>query len=59
MAYGVKKKGRIMTVSGIPPIRVILGAPQNVEIDFGGQPVDMTVHPAGRSANFKLPVVGE
>lgn len=59
MAYGVKKKGRVMEVSGEPPVRVILGAPQNVEINFGGLQVDMSVHPAGRSANFKLPVGSE
>jgi len=59
MAYGVKTKGRVMTVSGVPPVRVILGAPQNVEIDFGGQAVDMNAYEAGRSANFQLPVTGE
>ncbi len=59
MAYGVKTKGRVMEVSGIPPVRIILGAPQAVEIDFGGQRVDMSVYPGGESAKFSLPVVGE
>ncbi len=59
MAIGVKVKGRVMTVSGVPPIRVILGAPQNVEINYAGQDVDMTVFPAGQSANFLLPVESE
>ena len=59
MAYGVKKQGRIMRVSGLPPVRVILGAPQNVEISFAGKDVDMSVHEPGRSANFELSLTGE
>lgn len=59
IAYGVKKKGRIMDVAGIPPISVILGAPQNVEINFGGLEVDMSVYPGGSSAKFELPVGSE
>jgi len=59
MAIGVKVKGRVMEVSGLPPISIILGAPQFVDINFGGQDVDMSVHPAGRSANFQLPLESE
>lgn len=59
IAYGVKKKGRVMEVSGIPPINVVLGAPQNVQINFGGLEVDMSVFPGGRSANFDLPIGSE
>lgn len=59
IAIGVKVKGRVMEVSGIPPIQVILGAPQDVAIDFGGQSIDMSVFEAGRSANFQLPIEGE
>lgn len=59
MAIGVKTKGRVMVVSGIPPVSVILGAPQSVEIDFGGLAVDMSVYPGGESARFTLPVAGE
>ncbi len=59
IAYGVKKKGRVMEVAGSPPINVILGAPQNVKINFGGLEVDMSVFPGGRSANFELPIGSE
>jgi cytoskeleton protein RodZ len=59
IAIGVKAKGRIMEVSGIPPINVILGAPHVVAIDFGGQSVDMTGFDGGRTANFQLPGQGE
>lgn len=59
MAYGVKTKGRVMEVEGIPPVSIILGAPTAVEIDFGGQRVDMSVYPGGESAKFSLPIVSE
>lgn len=59
MAYGVKKQGRVMEVVGIPPVSVILGAPTAVEIDFGGQRIDMSAYPGGESAKFSLPVVSD
>lgn len=59
MAVGVKKKGRVMDVAGLPPVRVILGAPSAVEIDFGGQRIDMSVYPGGESAKFSLPIESE
>jgi len=59
IAIGVKAKGRVMQVSGLPPIQVILGAPQNVEINFGGNDIDMSAYPDGRSAKFTLPVESE
>ncbi|WP_395340861.1 RodZ domain-containing protein [Ningiella sp. W23] len=59
IAVGVKVKGRVMEVSGVPPIAVILGNPQYVEIDFGGQKVDMSGYDGSRSANFQLPIQGE
>lgn len=59
IAIGVKEKGRVMRVSGIPPISIILGAPQVVQIDFGGQSVDMGSYDGSRSANFQLPLQGE
>jgi len=59
MAVGVKKKGRVMDVAGLPPVSVILGAPSAVEIDFGGQRIDMSVFPGGESAKFSLPLESE
>ncbi|MFW8592331.1 RodZ domain-containing protein [Glaciecola sp. 2405UD65-10] len=59
MAVGVKKQGRVMEVAGIAPVSVILGAPNAVEIDFGGQRIDMSVYPGGESAKFSLPVMSE
>lgn len=55
IAYGVKKSGRIMTVSGIPPFEVTLGAPEVVSISYDGVAVDMTRFGAGTTAKFTLP----
>lgn len=54
IAIGVKKKGRLMEISGKAPIHVILCSPENVDIEFGGKDIDMSIYPAGRPANFTL-----
>jgi cytoskeleton protein RodZ len=56
LAVGLKTKGRVMEISGLPPIRVVLGAPQNVAINVGSKDIDMSVYPSGRTANFLLSV---
>jgi cytoskeleton protein RodZ len=56
IAYGVKAKGRVMSVSGIPPFTVTLGAPQVVQISYGGKAVDMSNFKAGNTAKFTLPI---
>lgn len=56
IAYGVKVKGRIMPVSGIPPFEVTLGAPEAVKIRYAGEIIDMSFLPYGRIAKFDLPV---
>lgn len=55
-AIGVKRIGYIMTVSGVPPFEVTLGAPQAVQISMAGEPVNMTRFPGGRTAKFELPL---
>jgi cytoskeleton protein RodZ len=56
IAYGVKVKGRVMPVTGIPPFVVTLGAPEVVNITYAGSPVDMSFIVPGRSAKFELPL---
>ncbi|MGS2721875.1 RodZ domain-containing protein [Paraglaciecola aestuariivivens] len=56
IAYGVKKKGRVMSVTGIPPFTVTLGAPEVVQIQFAGEPLDMSFISPGRIAKFTLPL---
>ena len=55
IAYGVKKAGRVMKVSGVMPFEVTLGAPDVVKISYDGVMVDMSRFPAGKSAKFSLP----
>ncbi|MBT0585736.1 RodZ domain-containing protein [Alteromonas oceanisediminis] len=58
IAYGVKVKGRVMSVSGVAPFEVTLGAPQHVSILYAGEAVDMSGIPAGQTARFTLPMQG-
>lgn len=55
IAYGVKEKGRVMEISGVPPVQVTLGAPQNVRISVNGDAVDISSY-HGRTARFSLPL---
>jgi cytoskeleton protein RodZ len=56
IAYGVKVKGRVMPVTGIPPFVVTLGAPEVVKIRYAGESIDMSFLPSGRIAKFDLPL---
>lgn len=59
MAVGVKVKGRVMSVSGIPPISVNMCPPNTVDIAFGGAPVDLSKYPRGIPVKFELSITGE
>lgn len=56
IAYGVKKAGRVMPVSGQAPFSVILGAPKGVAITFAGNDVDISAFPTNATARFTLPL---
>lgn len=56
VAWGVKKSGYVMTVSGPPPLKVTLGKPELATITFNGQQVDMSTFNAGNIAKFTLPL---
>ena len=56
IAYGVKKQGRVMPVSGQPPFSVILGAPAAVKVKYAGEPVDISFLPSDRTGRFVLPL---
>ena len=56
IAYGVKVAGRVMTVSGVPPFKIILGAPSGVKINYAGEDVDMSKFSADYTAEFTLPI---
>ena len=55
IAYGVKQAGRVMSIQGVPPVEVTLGAPDNVQITVDGEPVDMSSYQNGRTARLSLP----
>jgi cytoskeleton protein RodZ len=59
MAVGVKVKGRVMSVKGVPPISVNMCPPNIVDIAFGGAPVDLSKYPRGIPVKFELSVKGE
>ena len=56
IAYGIKKQGRVMPVSGQPPFPVILGAPAYVKVKYAGAPVDISFLPSDRTGRFVLPL---
>ncbi|KZN66111.1 hypothetical protein N473_11110 [Pseudoalteromonas luteoviolacea CPMOR-1] len=57
VAFGVKKAGYTMTVTGQAPFSVVLGKHQVVNIELDGQPIDISGLPRNRLAKFKLPLV--
>ncbi len=57
IAWGVKKSGYVMQISGQAPFSITLGKPELVQIDYNDVPVDMTAFNAGNIAKFSLPIV--
>ena len=56
LAFGIKAEGYVMSVSGLPPFEVTLGAPHVVQIDYDGDAVDMSGFDPKRTAKFYLPM---
>lgn len=56
IAWGVKKSGYIMRISGQAPFSITLGKPELVQIDYNDVPVDLAVYNAGNIAKFSLPL---
>lgn len=52
---GIKKAGDVLNLNGTAPFKVVLGAPSVVKITYKGEPVDLSVYPAGKVAKLKLP----
>ncbi|MFC3121143.1 RodZ domain-containing protein [Agaribacter flavus] len=59
IAYGTKVKGRVMEISGIPPIKVNLCPPERVEIEFGRQLVDLSEFTRGSPVKIELPLASQ
>ncbi|OUL57131.1 RodZ domain-containing protein [Pseudoalteromonas ulvae] len=56
VAFGVKKAGYTMTVTGEAPFSVVLGKHHLVDIQLDGQAVDISDFPTNRLAKFNLPL---
>ncbi|NQZ86739.1 MAG: DUF4115 domain-containing protein [Colwellia sp.] len=56
IAWGVKKLGYVMKISGQAPFNVTLGRPELVAINFSDEIIDMSQFNAGNIAKFTLPV---
>jgi cytoskeleton protein RodZ len=56
IAWGVKKLGYVMTISGQAPFDVTLGRPELVAINFADEVIDMNQFNSGNIAKFTLPV---
>jgi cytoskeleton protein RodZ len=59
IAWGVKKSGYVMTVTGEAPLKVTLGKPELATINFNDKPVDMSPFNAGNIAKFTLPLISQ
>lgn len=56
IAWGVKKSGYVMTISGKEPLKVTLGRPELATIVFDGETIDMSSFNVGNIAKFTLPL---
>jgi len=56
VAWGIKKLGYVMNISGQAPFNVTLGKPELVSVDFDGQSIDMSQFRMGQIAKFTLPI---
>jgi len=54
LAVGLKSAGRRFSVSGVPPITVVLGKPRAVSLQYNNQSVDLSIYPASQTARFIL-----
>jgi len=56
IAWGIKKLGYVMNISGQAPFNVTLGKPELVSVNFDGQSIDMSQFRMGQIAKFTLPI---
>lgn len=57
VAWGIKKSGYVMNISGIAPFSVILGKPELVKINFANENIDTARFARGNIAKFSLPMI--
>ena len=52
---GMNRGGTAQSVSGTPPLDIVIGNASDVGVTYRGSPVDLTPHPRQNVARFKLP----
>mgnify|MGYP000745963561 CR=1 FL=1 len=57
IAWGIKKSGYVMNISGQAPFTITLGKPELVSIEFENETVDMSQFSRGNIAKFNLPLI--
>lgn len=55
IAWGIKKAGYVMNISGQAPFKVTLGKPELVSIEYQNEAFDMSQFSRGNIAKFSLP----
>jgi len=56
LAWGIKKSGYVMTITGQAPFKITLGKPELVAIEYKENAIDMTQFAPGNIAKFSLPL---
>ncbi|NRA54724.1 MAG: DUF4115 domain-containing protein [Gammaproteobacteria bacterium] len=56
LAIGMKKAGSVLTVSGMAPLQVTLGAPAAVSITYQGEALDISRYIIDNAARFSVPL---
>jgi len=56
IAWGIKKSGYVMNITGQAPFTITLGKPELVSINFEQQSIDMSQFNRGNIAKFTLPL---
>ncbi|MEZ5652304.1 MAG: DUF4115 domain-containing protein [Burkholderiaceae bacterium] len=54
LMYGTQRPSGWITLDGVPPMRVVVGNPAAVQVEFRGQPVDMSDKTSRGVARFVL-----
>ena len=54
LAFGARSAGESLTLSGVAPVKVLLGNAASVQLSFNGQAVDLSGYAQGRVARLTL-----
>ena len=55
LSTGVRKAGQSISLQGLAPLSIKLGAPEYVTMSYAGEPVDLSTFKQGKLAKFKVP----